>query len=433
MRNARFRNVDRARRASAASCRRRASRTTSSSTSRPTRRSTGARATHEEPRHTAKTLLLHDRDGASRSCSRTAAVREEPLEAAGDRDSQDSRLPRRDQVRVRHTPGKGERVSRHKVMDPIADPEGDLPLKEHDLLILARVDVDREPVTERFLGLPSAEPSVALRRLHVNDDHGAGEPDTGRNQGRGSITRLCQGGQSSRELSAALRDQRERGGRDADCRDDRKQCLRSRIACLDARRVPASAALARTTGVPLRGRLRRFGVLHALLGGHLPHDERPGVHLAIEVALPLLLAMLLAFLWCRHGFSLVVCQSQRYASVVLLPAAQVDGAQPSRTARRTHGHSLRKSVRRSGRRRRCAASATVARCTRRSRSGDRLRVAHLTTGLSRTTRGSSRGVRWAVGYPLTRSPLLRTNPARAAASRQRCSLSERGPCQVVGR
>lgn len=210
MRNARFRNVDRARRASAASCRRRASRTTSSSTSRPTRRSTEARATHEEPRHTAKTLLLHDRDGASRCCPRTAAVREEPLEAAGDRDSQDSRLPRRDQVRVRHTPGKGERVSRHKVMDPIADPEGDLPLKEHDLLILARVDVDREPVTERFLGLPSAEPSVALRRLHVNDDHGAGEPDTGRNQGRGSIARLCQGGQSSRELSAALRDQRER-------------------------------------------------------------------------------------------------------------------------------------------------------------------------------------------------------------------------------
>jgi hypothetical protein len=126
----------------------------------------------------------------------------------------------------------------------------------------------------------------------------------------------------------------------------RKQCLRGRIACLDARRLPASAALARTTGVPLRGRPRRFGVLHALLGGHLPHDERPGVHLAIEVALPLLLAMLLAFLWCRHGFSLVVCQSQRYASVVLLPAAHVDGAQPSRTARRTHGHSLRKSVRR---------------------------------------------------------------------------------------
>jgi hypothetical protein len=63
LRNARFRNVDRARRSSAASCRTRASRTTSSSTSRPTRRSTKARATHEEPRHTAKTLLLHDRDG----------------------------------------------------------------------------------------------------------------------------------------------------------------------------------------------------------------------------------------------------------------------------------------------------------------------------------------------------------------------------------
>src|SRR5688500_17227077 len=54
----------------------------------------------------------------------------------------------------------------------------------------------------------------------------------------------------------------------------RKQCLRGRSASLDARRVPASAALARTTGVPLRGSLRRFGVLHALLGGHPPHDER---------------------------------------------------------------------------------------------------------------------------------------------------------------
>src|SRR5215218_1943514 len=107
----------------------------------------------------------------------------------------------------------------------------------------------------------------------------------------------------------------------------RKQCLRGRLASLDARRVPVSAALARTTGVPLRGRPRRFGVLPALLGGHLPHDERPGFHLAIEVALPLVLAILLAFLWCRHGFSLVVSQSQRYASVVLLPAAHVDRAQ----------------------------------------------------------------------------------------------------------
>jgi hypothetical protein len=75
----------------------------------------------------------------------------------------------------------------------------------------------------------------------------------------------------------------------------------------------ASAALTRTTGVPLRGCLRRFGVLRALLGGHLPHNERPGVHLAIELALPHLLALSLAFLGCRHGFSLVVSQSQRYA------------------------------------------------------------------------------------------------------------------------
>jgi hypothetical protein len=189
----------------------------------------------------------------------------------------------------------------------------------------------------------------------------------------------------------------------------RTQCLRGRIASLDARRLQASAALARTTGVPLRGRLRRFGVLPALLGGHLPHDERPGVYLAIEVALPLLLAMLLAFLWCRHGLSLVVSQSQRYASVVLLPAAHVDGAQPSRTARRTHGHSLRKSVRRK--------PAPPSLCgfsdsctTRRSRSGDRLRVAHSTPGFVAHDGSSSRGVRWAVGCPLTRSPLLRTNP-----------------------
>ena len=59
-----------------------------------------------------------------------------------------------------------------------------------------------------------------------------------------------------------------------------------------------SAALAaRTTGLPFGGRLRRLGVLLALLVGHLPHDERPGVDLAIEVALPIQLALLLAFLW----------------------------------------------------------------------------------------------------------------------------------------
>src|SRR5215210_458728 len=94
------------------------------------------------------------------------------------------------------------------------------------------------------------------------------------------------------------------------------------LSPLDARRVPASAALARTTGAPLRGRLRRFGVLHALLGGHLPHDERPGVHLAIEVALPLLLALLLAFLWRRHGTCLLVSQSNHTHPVVLLRAAE---------------------------------------------------------------------------------------------------------------
>ena len=135
------------------------------------------------------------------------------------------------------------------------------------------------------------------------------------------------------------------GGRDADCRDASEEAPPGPIASLDARRVSASAALARTTGVPLRGRLRRFGVLHALLDGHLPHDERPGVHLAIEVALPLLLALLLAFLWCRHGPCFLVSQSQRYALVVLLPAAQVDGLNRL-VHRRAHGHSLRKSVRR---------------------------------------------------------------------------------------
>src|SRR5687767_13417634 len=34
--------------------------------------------------------------------------------------------------------------------------------------------------------------------------------------------------------------------------------------------------------------------------GHLPDDERPGLHLAIELAQPLLLAPLLALLGCRH-------------------------------------------------------------------------------------------------------------------------------------
>ena len=61
-----------------------------------------------------------------------------------------------------------------------------------------------------------------------------------------------------------------------------------------------SAALARATRLPLGGSLRRFGVLGAFLGGHLPDDERTVIDLAVEVALPFLLALLLAFLGCRH-------------------------------------------------------------------------------------------------------------------------------------
>jgi hypothetical protein len=66
--------------------------------------------------------------------------------------------------------------------------------------------------------------------------------------------------------------------------------------------VRGSGAIARTTSAPLFCRLRRFGVLLAFLGGHLPDDERPGVDLAIELALPRLLALLLSLLGCRHAF-----------------------------------------------------------------------------------------------------------------------------------
>src|SRR5215217_7970937 len=134
-----------------------------------------------------------------------------------------------------------------------------------------------------------------------------------------------------------MRDQRERR-RDADCRDASEERLRGRTASLDAR-VSASAAHTRTTGVALRGRLRRFGVFHALLGGHLPHDERPGVHLAIEVALPLLRALLLAFLWCRHRSCLLVSRSQRYASVVLLYTRLRSMGLNRLVHRRAHGYS----------------------------------------------------------------------------------------------
>jgi hypothetical protein len=115
-----------------------------------------------------------------------------------------------------------------------------------------------------------------------------------------------------------MRDQRER----------RRAGRRLPRCCGSSTSGSASAALARTTGVALSGRLRRFGVLLALLGGHLPHDERSGGHLAIEVALSLLLALLLAFLWCRHRSSLLVSQSNDTPRLSVYPRVRSLGSPP---------------------------------------------------------------------------------------------------------
>jgi hypothetical protein len=49
---------------------------------------------------------------------------------------------------MRHTARKRQRVARNQVMDPIADQEGDRPLKQHDLLVLACVGVQRQGAAE---------------------------------------------------------------------------------------------------------------------------------------------------------------------------------------------------------------------------------------------------------------------------------------------
>jgi hypothetical protein len=92
---------------------------------------------------------------------------------------------------------------------------------------------------------------------------------------------------------------------------DRRR-MGKRLAGLPAREIRSprdSTALAGATCLPLGGRLRRFGVLRALLGSHLPNNERSGVYLAVELALPLPFALLLAFLGCRHGFFLLVTRN----------------------------------------------------------------------------------------------------------------------------
>jgi hypothetical protein len=94
--------------------------------------------------------------------------------------------------------------------------------------------------------------------------------------------------------------------------DRRRMGQRARLTGLPASEIRGprdSTALAGATGLPLGGRLRRFGVPRALLGSHLPNNERSGVYLAVELALPLVFALLLAFLGCRHGFFLLVTRN----------------------------------------------------------------------------------------------------------------------------
>lgn len=81
---------------------------------------------------------------------------------------------------MRNHPGKGDRFSRYKVMDLIANPEGDLPVEKDDLLVLALVDMQGQMAALGFIGLPNAETSLALPGLDVNDHEGAREPKTGR-------------------------------------------------------------------------------------------------------------------------------------------------------------------------------------------------------------------------------------------------------------
>ncbi len=70
-----------------------------------------------------------------------AEIQEEPFEAAGSRDRQDARTLRGDQVRVRNTAWKSNRLSRRQVVDVIADPDGDLPIENDKLLVLTPVQM----------------------------------------------------------------------------------------------------------------------------------------------------------------------------------------------------------------------------------------------------------------------------------------------------
>ena len=90
-------------------------------------------------------------------------------------------------MRMRHTTRKRQCVTRNEVMDPIADPRCDRPFEKNDLLVLARVDVQREGDAERFLGLPRAETPVALGRTYAHDDLRAGEPHARSRQSRRSV------------------------------------------------------------------------------------------------------------------------------------------------------------------------------------------------------------------------------------------------------
>jgi hypothetical protein len=59
---------------------------------------------------------------------------------------------------------KGERVAGNEVMDPIPDLNGDLALKQQELLVLACVEVQRKPHPERSALRPTPTCASALRR-----------------------------------------------------------------------------------------------------------------------------------------------------------------------------------------------------------------------------------------------------------------------------
>ena len=71
---------------------------------------------------------------------------------------------------VWHAARQRERFAGDKVMDAIADAERNGSFEQHDLLVFTRMDMHWQGRAQGLLGLPYAEPPVALGGAHWNDD-----------------------------------------------------------------------------------------------------------------------------------------------------------------------------------------------------------------------------------------------------------------------